>query len=398
MVYSEFRGIVDSDTAIRFRCRLQPAGGRGDKVFPPTYKDAKYAVETRTIGGERVTCVHLDSVQSQANRMELALLNAIRRQRISMPLIEVRFPTDDELLRQIGAITHLEAPHRIADAILRDSELDGIRFRESDVGSVLDTASLANATGLFGVSPTSLVFGLWDSTGPLGGLGAKFQRVVASEIVAVDAELGVRTESRIDPLGIKRDIGLLYVDDKTKGTWTTEPELPNGKKRERFNKDGKPSNINHGNIPPSISEANGGVTFDYALQTVVISLPAIRRLHFPLGTGIATDDVDGAARSVLAAISVLAPLLAIAEGLDLRTRTLLVPEKPGTWEVIEPTGKARAMEIDADGAVALYEEAVAEAVRAGLPYRTDPVVLSPSTGLLGLVRRSKEIAAATPAD
>lgn len=38
-------------TAAAFRCRrtLQPAGGPGDKVFPPTYAGAVYAVEERRI-------------------------------------------------------------------------------------------------------------------------------------------------------------------------------------------------------------------------------------------------------------------------------------------------------------------------------------------------------------
>lgn len=37
------------NTAAAFRCRttLQPAGGPGDKVFPPTYAGAAYATELR---------------------------------------------------------------------------------------------------------------------------------------------------------------------------------------------------------------------------------------------------------------------------------------------------------------------------------------------------------------
>lgn len=31
----------------------------------------------------------------------------------------------------VGRITSLRAPHRVADAILRDSEYEGVRFRES---------------------------------------------------------------------------------------------------------------------------------------------------------------------------------------------------------------------------------------------------------------------------
>jgi CRISPR-associated protein Csb1 len=76
--------------AVALRCirRLQPAGAKGDKVFPPTYMGGKYAMEERVIEGKRVPCVLLDSVQSQANRMELALLEATRAGKINVPLAE----------------------------------------------------------------------------------------------------------------------------------------------------------------------------------------------------------------------------------------------------------------------------------------------------------------------
>ncbi len=71
-------------------------------------------------------------------------------------------------------VTSLEAPHRVADALLRDSLLDGKVFRKSEPGSELDHVSNRDATVLFELCPTVLVFGMWDSTGPRGGLGAKF--------------------------------------------------------------------------------------------------------------------------------------------------------------------------------------------------------------------------------
>ena len=82
--------------AAAFRCvsQYQPAGGPGDKVFPPTYEGGKYATETRIIDNQQVPCVLLDSVQSQANRMELALLEAYRDERIELPLVETRFDQD----------------------------------------------------------------------------------------------------------------------------------------------------------------------------------------------------------------------------------------------------------------------------------------------------------------
>jgi len=87
--------VTGSAAAFRCRRRLQPAGGKGDKVFPPTYEGAQYATEDRVVNEEgkpvRVSCVLLDSVQSQANRMELALLEATREQKIQVPLVEVDF-------------------------------------------------------------------------------------------------------------------------------------------------------------------------------------------------------------------------------------------------------------------------------------------------------------------
>ena len=98
--------------AAAFRCvtDYQPAGGPGDKVFPPTYEGGKYATEERIDPetGKRRPCVLLDSVQSQANRMELALLEAHRAEKVELPLLVTRF-NQEELLRKF-TVTSLEAP------------------------------------------------------------------------------------------------------------------------------------------------------------------------------------------------------------------------------------------------------------------------------------------------
>ena len=100
-----------------------------------------------------------DSVQSQANRMELALLESLRAGRIELPLISVSFDQKD--LQKKFTVTSLEAPHRAADAIFRDSlvKSTGEKFRKSDKGKVLDTVDIRNATGLFALCPTGLLFG-----------------------------------------------------------------------------------------------------------------------------------------------------------------------------------------------------------------------------------------------
>lgn len=289
--------------AAAFRCitGYQPAGGIGDKVFPPTYEGGRYAVEIRMIDGHQVPCVVLDSVQSQANRMELALLEAVRAKRIDLPLVTVRF--DQEQLQKKFVVTSLEAPHRVADAIFRDSLLDGLIFRKSRKGQVLDNADVMNATGLFGLCPTALLFGLWDSTGPRGGLGAKFQRAIVSEIVGLGAQEGVKTGSRIDPLQIRLDAGPLYERAaKSPGSpgWTLDKAMAVKDKGQykKLGKDGKPSEANHGNVTPTITA--GGFTISKAMQTTVLSLTAIRRLHFPTDDRCESEaDTDRAARVVL---------------------------------------------------------------------------------------------------
>ncbi|MGZ8219867.1 type I-G CRISPR-associated RAMP protein Csb1/Cas7g [Methylomagnum sp.] len=219
--------------AAAFRCvtSYQPAGGGGTKVFPPTYEGGKYATEPRRINGADVPCVLLDSVQSQANRMELALLDAWEAGDIELPVIVVDF-TDFDLPKPLR-VTSLEAPHRIADAILRDclySEDDGnkVSFRRSSLGKALDYADLRNATALFGLCPTSLLFGMWDSTGPRGGLGVKFQRAIVSEMVGLHAVPGLKPSSRIDPIETVKGAGPVFRHkdpERLDGpSWTINPE------------------------------------------------------------------------------------------------------------------------------------------------------------------------------
>ena len=67
LTFGDLNKLVDGDAvAIRGKATLQPAGGPGDKVFPPTHsvderkKDpgAKYAFEKRRLpGGEIENCV-----------------------------------------------------------------------------------------------------------------------------------------------------------------------------------------------------------------------------------------------------------------------------------------------------------------------------------------------------
>ncbi|MDO3377549.1 type I-G CRISPR-associated RAMP protein Csb1/Cas7g [Geoalkalibacter halelectricus] len=385
-----------SGTAAAFRCvtEYQPAGGVGDKVFPPTYEGGKYAVEKRMIGGQPVPCVLLDSVQSQANRMELALLEAKKAGFIYLPLVTVRF--EGENLGKAFVVTSLDAPHRIADAILRDSLLDGVMFRRSELGRVLDNADTRNATGLFGLNPTALVFGIWDSTGPRGGLGAKFQRALVSEMVGVNAEMGCKTASRIDPAQIMLGSGPIFKRNRQGDNtphWTLDQSQAAQEKNQpkKLGKDGKPSEANHGNVTPGI--VDGGFTISYAQQTTVLSLAALRRLRFPLNGSADSDrTVDQIAHVTLAALGLTAATLAREEGADLRSRCQLFPTQKFVWELLDTPGEApRQFELSGGDAVALLKQVVSEAKNAKLPWY-DEINLLPTPDLMQLVTRSQELA------
>lgn len=428
------QAVAGRAAAFRSKATLQPAGGPGTKVFPPTYAGAVYATEMRRLPDrdEPVECVLMDSVQSQANRMEEALQQAVDAGRLKLPVIEVDFsryfpgedaPEEMRLLDPVGKVSSLQAPHRIADAILRDSLFDGTPFRKSQVGKAIDRVSLQNATPLFKLCPTALLFGMWDSAGPKGGLGAKFERAMVSEIVGIGVVYGVKTSSRIDPLGIQKNAGPLYRTPE--GSWTRNPDdalaeigkgRPTGKKilfkknnkgkdvahtpgEQQYPDQGRPSEANHGNVTPSLSDRDrqtgeylaGGVTIASAEQTIVLSLPALRRLRFPLD-GKLDQKVDAAGRTVLAALGLCAAALADDAGLDLRSRCLLYPETDLTWELLDRRGGGE-YTLSADDAVALFHQAVDAAKAAGLPWREEPLVLMPSEQLVKLVVKSQQLAA-----
>ena len=387
--------VKGSAAAFRCRRRLQPAGGEGDKVFPPTFAGAVYAIEQRRVPGREgsVTCVLLDSVQSQANRMELALQEAIDAGKIKMPHLVVDFsdhgPTGDieadkqagKLIDAVGKVTSLQVPHRLADAILRDSELGGVAFRVSDKGRALNQVSLANATPLLELCPTALVFGMWDSTGPKGGLGPKFERAMVSEIVGVGAEWqedyrarGVRR----DPLEIRAAVKVKKSADTS---WTVATSDAKGKDIVA------PSSVNHSSVP--FDSKNSGVTIEYAEQTTTLSLICLRRLRFPVN-GAPSAHTDAAARTVLAALGLAAATLAFESGMGLRSRCLLWPDGPMEWELLERPGATPAkFSLTGDAAIKLLNDAITSAETVKLPWAKVPILLKPSQELVKLVRLSQ---------
>ena len=144
LTVSSLRAAVARHAAIRRISRLQPAGGASDNIFPPTYPAARRGeaprdvFERRRVDGREAWCVLIDSVQSQANRLEEALLAAAERDGLPLPYVTVDFRNAGLDPRE--RITSLDAPHRVYGAILRDSLQDDEPFMQSKAGRRLAEA------------------------------------------------------------------------------------------------------------------------------------------------------------------------------------------------------------------------------------------------------------------
>jgi CRISPR-associated protein Csb1 len=333
--------------------------------------------------------VLVDSVQSQANRLEECLLDA-QRDGLSIPHVAVDFASTG--VAGISQITSLDAPHRVYDAILRDSlTSDGAPFMKSPLGERLAKAKASDASALLEVSPNALLFGSWHSTGEGGGIGAKFARCLTSEITGIGVPVdelvdqrsgevnartaGRRTGSRIDPLGILRKVEVY----KGENGWSTTAAGA-GKDAKKV----RPSEINHGNIAPSVQPL--GVTCDRLEHCFVLGFAALRRLRF------GGEPKDAAGRTLLAALGLVALVEQDARGYALRSRCDLVCEGSAPLELVFADGKTESLALGRDAAKALYRQAFDEAKRAGFEFPSTPLMLRPEEKLVEIVRKSQDLA------
>lgn len=368
--------------ALRVRASYQPTAGDGAKIAPPTYPNVGYLLEERYIDGEKRATVVVDSVQSEANRVEEALIDAIDAGAVELPYLVTEADIEGVKFR----VTSLEAPHRSPDAYFRDSEtLDGDAFDDSSIGQELRLADERHARALYRYSVTDLALGVWDSQ--RGGRGLRLPRAFTSEMIGLDPLLGARAAGRLDPYNIPST--QVFYDKADRATWSLDKaDLAKDVKAAT----GKTSNVNHGNA--LASEAPGGVAVSSVERLAVLSLKVLRRLRFPDDTA-ADPAVDAAGRVVVAALVILADRLAFADasvylrsGCDL-TRV----SEHAEW--IGPSGAETAHLPDVDGALDLFADAVAHASSLGLEFAA-PIVLRPKDNLRSLLALT--FASAAPAD
>jgi CRISPR-associated protein Csb1 len=391
--------IIELGAAIRRRRRFVPTAGEGASIAPPTYPDRSqreasvHLFEDRRLDGEWRHCVVLDTVQSQANRLEEILEQKVSQGEIAMPRLVV-----DLEVPGVGLNTSLTVPHRIYDAILRDSVIDegGVRkvLRKSALGSRINDAFSSNATAIFETAPNTLLFGGWNSTWG-NPRGAKFPRCIVSEIIGIDARPGLRAAGRMDPLVI--DNVKVYqkagAGDADPGYTADENKADHKKGKPvafSMRQDGKAApevtDINHGMIPPTVVHDHG-VSVDRIDQIAVINMPSLRQLSFPLENGQTEETLlasrNRAARSVLALMGLVGLTAFGAGGVALRSRCELATEDDPAFEVLgcEPDSFTMTNE----EATVLFSDATSRLGDAGFTWETEPLVLAPADDFRELV-------------
>ena len=164
--------------ALHLKQKLLPVEGDPKVIFPPTYADIGYNIDTLS---DNKKVAMIDSVGSQANRMEPIFKDKPYSELVPQIEIELRTETDDNDKQHAVKVSLLDLAHRSADAVVHASpEL---------VGEVTKAFHALNQNGDAGplcrIAPTSLVFGFWDSRGESN---EKRPRLVRSIIRAWDVE------------------------------------------------------------------------------------------------------------------------------------------------------------------------------------------------------------------
>ncbi len=126
-------------------------------------------------GKEHSVCI-IDSIPSQANRIEPAFADAIAEGKL-VPRVVIKVEVKNDVgEKQEQVINLLEAGHRAADAIVRFSSL------AKDLGEAIRARSEGDSLPLAKITPTSLLFGMWDSR----ATGVKVPRLINSIIRGYD--------------------------------------------------------------------------------------------------------------------------------------------------------------------------------------------------------------------
>ncbi|MCS6305767.1 MAG: type I-U CRISPR-associated protein Cas7 [Nitrospira sp.] len=189
---------------------LEPSEGKDAIIFPPTFAVRKaehpYRIDTlrkdkesqAAQPGEEVNTCLIDSIGSQANRMESCFKKASLSSLV--PQIEVTMKTKVNAEDRTIRVNLLDIGHRIADGAVRFFNL-----RDNVTEAIKAMRDNGNAEPLAKLSPTSLVFGFWDSRPETTMF--KYGRLLSSTIRATNVAV-VKRSAQFNPAFDPSLIGL----------------------------------------------------------------------------------------------------------------------------------------------------------------------------------------------
>lgn len=294
---------------------MEPAGGPHVSVAPAKFastdQKGAYAYERRYLAGEIRQAVLIDSKQSQLNRCEQALSQAIvdgHPVLSRLPRIVVSYERDG----QVEEYSDLTLPHRAFDGHIRAGTVEGQPVTQLAGYRAIRDATPADARALLDASPVSLVFGSWDSS--RATRQGRWRSVLVGEIVGfcADDQPSLRGGARVDPVGMKIEL----TEPALKELAASQRAELSGKTYEKAVKEAakatpqkrvSASTLGLGGIPPSL-ETLAGVACHRIIRSHVLSFATLRQIRFGAGA-----EGDAACRALLAALALNALVRSDAE-------------------------------------------------------------------------------------
>jgi CRISPR-associated protein Csb1 len=322
----------DGPAALVLREYLQSVEGQDDTVFPATYaptqdKSFEGGYNIDSFDGNRNVCL-MDSVGSQANRLEPLFKQATYRELVPQVVIK------------IGAhrVNLLDAGHRAADAIVRYSNL-----RAPLEKAFIALRDHGNAEELAKIAPTSIVFGMWDSR----QTQLKLPRLLSSVIRAYDVEKMTRSANFLPPLVTSQIREALRLDPSS------------DEKKDELSELGLLNSLaskGHGGVV-----SRGGIRRDAILSLAGLRLLAVKEREGSVELSV--HKTMGLRRYILGLALVA---LTARPGEQLRQGCILVadPARPRTVEAVSGDGTRGAVDLTHERAIA-YARAAASAFGVG---------------------------------
>lgn len=299
----------DSDVAaLTMRQVLVPVEGRDAVIFPPTYPlESKTGYNIDRYDDGTSVC-QVDSVGSQANRMEPIFKREKYRHLVPQVVIEAG---------NRRSIHLLDAGHRAADAIVRFSTF-GPEFHQA----FLAYRDEGDAGELARIAPTSIVFGSWDSR----ATQVKLPRIVRSVIRAYDVKELTRSAQ------YSTIAGEILADGEAPAVTPGAQET-------------KESQIGLAHVPAV--QTHGGIQVKGEIRReAILNLAALRAVG-----GFSEVETLALRRYILglALVAFTAPMDSnLREGCEL----VPDPEMPSKWQLVKHDGTRRDLAVTHDQALA----------------------------------------------